>query len=128
MYNVHACARPSKKAPPRLSNATGLSWVSPLGSGWPPLAWAFGSRCRSEHVTISVLGTGATGSSIFSFLTSTLRRAFGAPKRTTLPILKPWLLIWARARVNVSNKENVSNKRGDYHGSEKFTLANLQLE
>lgn len=48
--------RPSKKAPPRLSNATGLSWVSLLSAlddrGRSPLAWAFGSRCRSEHVTI----------------------------------------------------------------------------
>lgn len=56
---IYACmrvCRPSKKAPPRLSNATGLSWVSLLSAlddrGRSPLAWAFGSRCRSEHVTI----------------------------------------------------------------------------
>lgn len=58
------------------------SSVSPLSDdrGRSSSAWAFGSRCQSEHVTISVLGTGATGSSILSFLTSTSRCAF-VPKR-----------------------------------------------
>lgn len=52
--------------------------------GRSSFAWAFESRRWSEHVTISVLGIGATGSSILSFFTSTSRRAF-APERFGLP-------------------------------------------
>lgn len=48
--------------------------------GRSPAAWAFESRRWSEHVTISVLGIGATGSSILSFLTSTSRRAFASER------------------------------------------------
>lgn len=95
--------------------------------GRSPFAWAFESRCRSKHVTIFVLRTGATGSSIFSFLTLTSRRAFSTPKQFDPSILKRQLLIWARA-CHVKQSFVQQRTWELLYCSEKFMLANLWLE
>lgn len=65
--HTRACTHASKKAL-RSSHATELSSVLSSLDDRGRYAWAFGSRRQSGHVTISVLGTGATvdGSSILS--------------------------------------------------------------